>query len=75
MVRITIDDSEYTLRPETEVELEVDKDDIEAIDEMSEDTYESVENGDRDVQAGPIKELVKTLMLGGMVRLSAKMLK
>ena len=62
--------------------LDVDKNIVDEIEDINQNAYEELdENYDRDsiindtVEGGLIKQALKTLLIGGMVRLSAKMLK
>lgn len=80
-VTITIGDIAYEIKSSDAAEVEVDESTIEEIDNITTEAYEelSVEGVDvddkEDVQGGPIKSLLKTLLLGGMVKMTAKMLK
>ena len=79
-IEISVGESTYQIHPEDEVSLSVDNDDLEEVKDASDDTYdELVDNGyvndSDDIESGIIKELIKTLAIGGMVRLAAKKLK
>lgn len=76
---ITIGESTYVLNPLVDEAVEVDADVFDNIDEANEAGYEELEeeaveeiiDADlTDVEGGIIKELVKTLALGGLVRLT-----
>ena len=76
---ITIGESTYQVSADDAVEIEVDQDVVDEIDDITSDAYEDLSEAGVDIQdeiaGGPIKELVKTLMLGGMVKMTANMLK
>ena len=80
---LTIDDSQYVIDPEAAVSVEVDKDDYDAVSDVNEGGYSdledtsnvSFEDDDEAVEGGIIKELVKTLAIGGLVRLTTNALK
>ena len=79
-ILISIDNATYKIVPTDVTDVEVSEDDIEDIDEASMETYSELENsGDitlsDSVTGGVIKELGKTLLVGGMVRLTTKLLK
>lgn len=80
-VTITVGDVAYEIKSSEATEVEVDESVIEEIDNITAEAYEelSVEGVDvsdmEDVQGGPIKSLLKTLFLGGMVKMTANMLK
>ena len=80
-VTITIGDISYEIKSSEATEVEVDESIIDEIDNITAEAYEdlSVEgvdlNDKEDIEGGPIKSLLKTLLLGGMVRLTAKMLR
>lgn len=80
-VTITVGDTSYEIKSSEATEVQVDESIIEEIDIITSEAYEDLSdegvdlNGVEDVEGGPIKSLLKTLLLGGMVRLTAKMLK
>ena len=78
-ISITIGESTYEIDAANAVEVEVDEEVVEEIDEVTSEAYSELSDNGVDVQdeveGGPIKELVKTLMLGGMVKMTANMLK
>ena len=78
-ISITIGESTYEIDTANAVEVEVDEEVVEEIDEVTSEAYSELSDNGVDVQdeveGGPIKELVKTLMLGGMVKMTANMLK
>lgn len=80
-VTITIGETSYEIKSSDATEVEVDESIIEEIDSITTEAYEELStdgvqvDDKEDVQGGPIKELLKTLFLGGMVKMTAKMLK
>lgn len=78
-ISITIGESTYEINTADAVEVEVDEEVVEEIDEVTSEAYSELSDNGIDVQdeveGGPIKELIKTLMLGGMVKMTANMLK
>lgn len=74
---VTIGDSSYTLKSPAESEISIDSEAVDEIDEINEIGYddiaedldESFENSE-EIEGGIIKELVKTLAVGGLVRLT-----
>lgn len=79
-IEVSIGEATYRIRPQDEVNVPVSVDDIDEINDAADDTYDElvdtgyVENSD-EIESGIIKELIKTLAIGGMVRLAAKKLK
>lgn len=79
-IEVSIGEATYHIRPQDEVNVPVSVDDIDEVNEAADDTYDElvdngyIENSD-EVESGIIKELIKTLAIGGMVRLAAKKLK
>lgn len=79
-IEVSIGDSTYQIHPDNELDVSVETEDVEDVKDASDDAYdELVDNGyvnDSDeIESGIIKELIKTLAIGGMVRLAAKKLK
>lgn len=79
-IEVSIGEATYRIRPQDEVNVPVSVDDIDEVNEAADDTYDElvdngyIENSD-EIESGIIKELIKTLAIGGMVRLAAKKLK
>ena len=81
-LQLTIGDSIYEIGPSSENEIIVEEDVIDAVEEINEEAYqdlideEGFEYSDQEpVESGLIKEAVKSLLLGGAIKLAAKMLK
>ena len=79
-IEVSIGEATYRIRPQDEVNVPVSVDDIDEVNDAADDTYdELVDNGyienSGEIESGLIRELIKTLAIGGMVRLAAKKLK
>lgn len=80
-VVITIGETSYEIKASEATEVEVDESTIEEIDNITSEAYEELStqgvsvDSKEDVEGGPIKEFFKTLLLGGMLRLTSNMLK
>lgn len=78
---IHIGDSSYKVDISRATIVAVEDETVEEIDEVNQDVYDDLaESGKADIsdtpiESGPIKELLKTLLLGGMVRLSSKIIR
>lgn len=79
-LHITIGESTYNLELEDAHEVEVPEDVVEEVDDINELAYENIEDvdyteiDDETVEGGIISEALKTLAVGGMVRLTSKLL-
>ena len=81
--RLTIGDSVYDINSENPDIVSIDDSALNNIVGLNEDTYEDlqesgsveIENKDVDITSGIIKEALKTLLVGGMVRLTGKLLR
>lgn len=79
---LKIGESTYEVMPKQDYNMEVDSDVLVEIDNINEETYEDiVENSDEqiyqedeDIESGFIAETLKTLAIGGVVRLGQKLL-
>lgn len=75
---VTIDDNKYVLDASDAPEIEIDEFSFEQVEDANEDGYDQIEEevdtidiqGDEPVEGGIIKELIKTLAVGGLVRLT-----
>lgn len=79
---LKVNDSMYSIMPDesTVVDAESDKDLIEDIVDAQNETYSQLVKTDQisdesTVEGGIVKEALKTLLIGGMVRLGSKLLK
>ena len=73
-IYIQIDTNKYNLQPGTELS-DVDDEIVDVIEDINEDGYEAIDNSEEypdeePVEGGIIKELIKTLAIGGLVRLT-----
>ena len=83
-LQLVIGDSAYLLEPELLTDIEVDLKVVEEIESVNEEAYQDLTeqyegySSDVDsldtVESGILKEAAKSLLLGGMIRLSAKLL-
>lgn len=85
-VTIQIGESEYAIADRNAVDVEVPQEVVDEVDEITSDAFEELSadgvdvdldddtHADEVVEGGPIKQIAKTLLLGGMLRLSAKLL-
>lgn len=78
-IQCQVGNSFYEIRQEDAEEVQVDESVAEQVEDINETAYENLdEDYDRSqqpIESGIIKEALKTLMIGGMVRLGAKWLK
>ena len=83
-IRVKIGDSTYTVNADDAQNIEAPEEIVEEVSEINEGTYDEIANTeyeqypdvpeDSPIEAGLIKEFFKTLAVGGMVRLTSKML-
>lgn len=81
-IQLQIDESIYIIdTEETPSEVKVDEDVVDEISEINEQAYqELIENDDmvinenEPIEGGVLKELAKSLLLGGMIKLTKKLL-
>lgn len=73
MIQIRIGDSTYTLPTSDAESIKVDKDVVEFVSDVNDTTYAELDNSEP-VESGLLKEIAKTLLVGGMVRLTTKLL-
>ena len=87
---IRIGESQYNIVDSNAAEVIVDPETIEEVDDVTSEAFEDLADAGVDVdvdepsptsdeddiviEGGPIKQIAKTLLLGGMLRLSAKLL-
>ena len=73
---ITIDDTEYTIPYNNAAEIEVDDSVVDEVADITDSAYSDMdESTPDDITSGILKELAKTLFVGGLVRLTGKLLK
>ena len=80
-LQLTVGQSTYMIDTSDAREVRVDDSVVQAVEETNLQTYESlddsvdVEMSDTPIESGILKELAKSLLLGGLIRLSAKLAK
>lgn len=75
-VTITIGEATYQIESNPSSEVEVDSEALEEIADINEEGYEDLDIVDEEpIEGGIVKELAKTLMLGGLIRLTGSALK
>ena len=78
-LQLTIGNSTYIIKPKEDNIIEVDDDTIEQVEDVNLSAYTELEQAgeiqlDEIVESGIVKELTKTLLIGGIVRLTNKLL-
>lgn len=80
--QLTVGDSNYLIETDRAETVDVEEDVVETVDGINEAAYEDLEDyldlydGDlEEINSGLIKETLKTLALGGMIRLAGKLIK
>ena len=87
-ITVTIGDGTYVIESPLASEVEIDDEVIEEIDKIDDECYDEIDyieedyeevigeiGDDRAVEGGVIKELAKTLLVGGLVRLTTNAIK
>ena len=81
-IQLTVGESSYDIKPDNATDVEVSEDVIDTVEDANMSTYESMQDSDdfnvyqgEDIESGLLKEIAKSLLLGGMIRLSNKLLK
>lgn len=74
-IELAVGESVYELPTIMADEVEVDSDVVEDIDEINQSTYENFDDMSDYINSGIIKELLKTVAVGGLVRLTNNLLK
>ena len=72
-IQISIGDSTYSISTSDAEPVEVPEDVVDTVREVNDETYDQLDASD-EVEAGILKEIVKSLLVGGMVRLTTKLL-
>ena len=78
-IQIQIGDSIYQIDPEGIEDVEVSEDVLDSVEEINEDAYQNLVESDefeseRIVEAGFLKEAIKSLLLGGAIKLIKKLM-
>lgn len=75
-IQVQIGESIYNVDTSQATEIEVDEEVVDQVDEANEEAYDELDvDTQDDVEGGIIKEALKTLLVGGLVRMGAKVLK
>ena len=75
-IQVQIGESIYNVDTSQATEVEVDEEVVDQVDEANEEAYDELDvDTQDDVEGGIIKEALKTLLVGGLVRMGAKVLK
>lgn len=74
-LEITIGSCTYTIMPSADIAIAVSDDVIDEVESVNEDAYDEISEETEVVEGGLIKQIAKTLLVGGMVRLTSKLLK
>lgn len=76
-ILLTVGDSHYEINPSGDEDVVVPEEAIDEIRDIKDAAYDELEDVEvsDDVTSGVIKELFKSLLVGGMVRLTTKMLR
>lgn len=72
-IQISVGDSIYSISTTDAEPIEVPKDVVDTVRDVNDETYDQLDVSD-EVEAGILKEIVKSLLVGGMVRLTTKLL-
>ena len=77
-IQLNIGDSLYIIDTENATDIRVDEPTVEKVEDTNFETYENLDesvdvsmDGEENIEAGLIKEIAKTLLVGGLVRLTA----
>ena len=81
-IQLNIGDSTYIIDDEDATEIPVDESVVDAVEDANIEAYENLDDSievavddEQIVESGILKELAKTLLVGGIVRLGGKLLK
>ena len=74
-LEITIGSSTYTIMPSDDTTISVSDAIIDEVETANEQAYDEISDEAEPVEGGLIKQIAKTLLVGGMVRLTSKLLK
>ena len=83
-IQLTVGESLYIIDTDNSTDIQVDGDVVDTVEDANLEAYENLDDsvdvvvsgqGEEPVESGLIKALAKTLLVGGLVRLSAKLLK
>ena len=72
-LQLQIGNSIYNIEDKSITDIQVSDNVVEEIADINEEAYDNIEDSDY-IESGIIKELAKTLLIGGLVRLSGKLI-
>lgn len=79
MLRVTIGDSIYNINTRNTTDISVDESVVDDVELVNQSAYDNLsDSGEVELEpinSGLIKQVAKTLLVGGLVRLTAKLLK
>lgn len=79
-IQLNIGESLYIIDTDSATDIQVDDRIVDIVDDTNQEAYENLDEsidvtvsgeGEEDIEAGLIKEIAKTLLVGGLVRLTA----
>ena len=74
---LSVGESTYTINANDAEPVEVDSDVVEEVADISDEGYDAIDDLEQDddyVEGGILKEIAKSLLIGGMIRLTDKLL-
>jgi len=81
-IQFVVGQSTYIISEESAIDIQVSESDLDAVDDVSREAYgDLTESGEvsmsdtQNIEGGIVKELAKTLLVGGLVRLTTKLFK
>ena len=83
-IQLNVGESLYIIDTDSATDIQVDNSVVDIIEDTNQDAYENLDEdidvvvggeGEEEIEAGLIKALAKTLLVGGIVRLAGKVLK
>lgn len=82
-IQLVVGESTYDIDTNDATEISVDDSVVDEVEDVNEETYQNLDDSievdayddTQPIESGILKELAKSLLLGGMIRLSKKLLK